>query len=205
MFEELTRTMQLQKEAGWKEPNSYPVAGTILYRPGSTLADTQFLVTTRQRGAAQGHHQAHHGGFIKPTDRNVVDAARREVQEETGFILTASDLRLLSIMGPELYRSTMSSNASGFTLTITNQQAEPTSPFIITLFVADVSPAGQVEGLDGEVNNPRWLDLDTIVREYGQSSQFNYFSFLFQAMQMLAGQRVQTFPPTEPGDYRLSL
>lgn len=203
MFEQLTRAMQMQKEAGWKDPIAYAVVATILYKPGPTIASTQFLVATRQKGAAAGHHQTHHGGFIKPTDYSVMIAAMREVREETGFILKANDLLFLSLLGPELYRSTMSSSGANFTLTITDTQAEPTAPFIITLFAADVSHAFQLSEHDGEVRNLRWLDLATIVAQYGQSPKFNYFSFLFQSMQKLVGQEVQVFPPTQPGSYEL--
>ncbi|MBU1203289.1 NUDIX hydrolase [Patescibacteria group bacterium] len=205
MFEELTRAKQLEKEAGWKDPLTYAVVATILCKRGQTLAQTQFLVTTRQQGAVKGHKQSHHGGFIKPTDQNVMAAARREVREETGFILEPSDMQFLSIMGPELYRSTMSHDDgfTSFTLTITNEQAEPTAPFILTLFLADVSQAKRVSENDGEVSNQRWLSLSDIVKQYGQSMKFNYFSFLWQAMILLVGRTVPPIPPTSPGTYLL--
>ncbi len=195
--------MQRAREVNWKDPLTYLVTAVILYQPGKSLADTRFLVVTRQKGAAMGHKQAHHGGFVKPTDQSLLAAAIREAREETGYILKPEDLHFLSMAGPELYRSTMTADDDKIVLTITDIQAEPTAPFVIGLFLSNVSNIHRDIETDGEVSNGEWMTFQDMIDAYGQSMTFNYWSFLYLVMSHLLGRSVPSIANTSPGTYLL--
>ena len=206
MFEDLTRETQLAIEANWQNPNTHVVTATIPFKRDHTLLDTQFLVAVRQRGAAKGHRQTHHGGHISPTDQSVMAAAQRELREETGLSICQDDLHLVGVAGPELYRSTMTINGDNITVTITNIQAEPTAPFVIFLFVADANNAEVTTDTDGELSNQEWVTLKEIIAQYGQSTTFNYFSFMAEAVRYLIGrEEPRLFLPSSPSIYHLNM
>jgi 8-oxo-dGTP pyrophosphatase MutT (NUDIX family) len=200
MFEEFTKAQQDELTRNWQNPVAHTVVATILYRLNPSLMDWEFLITRRLKGAAKGHLQVHHGGFTQVTDKDQVAAAIREVREETGYCLKRHELAFFSLMGPEHYRSTMSFWEGYLKLTILDVPAEPTAPFVITLFSADVTGKEKESIPDGEVEEVGWPTLKQVIEQYGQSPTFNYFSFLFWFLKQSLGQG-QTFPPSSPGEY----
>ncbi len=212
MFEELTKEAQDAKTKNWKDPVAHTVVATILFRSKTGVTavrgliddDVEFLVTRRLRGPATGNLQSHHGGHVKVTDRDLVDAAIREVEEEVGFFLRRAELSLAAIIGPELYRSTLAITNGTLELTILDLQAEPTAPFVCSLFVADVTGKERQPDCDQEVDRGEWLTLQEIVSSHGQSMQFNYFSLLMAGLRAILGQ-AHLFPDSRPGTYRLRL
>lgn len=210
MFEDLTKAAQDEKTRHWKDPVAHTVVATMLHRRRQdadghdVLNGREWLVTRRLKGPAVGHLQSHHGGHVKVTDRDLVAAAIREVEEEVGFVLTRSDMKVAAVVGPELYRSTLTMMDGSLELTILELQAEPTAPFVCTLFVADVTGKERSKECDHEVDEGIWLTLQEIIVQYGESMQFNYFSMLMAGLKTILGQ-TDLFPDSRPGAYRQRL
>lgn len=207
MFEQVTIAKQLAAMSGWKDPIVWNVVSTIIYRQpasASNLLDYEFLVTKRLKGAAKGHLQTHHGGYLKPTDIDVMAGALRELREETGFVIPRDVMQLAAIIGPKLYRSTLELEGEHtLSLTITEQAAEPNAPFSLPLFVANVDGYKRNEQTDGEVGEMHWLTLRQIIAQYGQSPIFNYFNILMASLRTILGEKPDFFPPSSPGIYHL--
>jgi len=215
--------MQDEKTKNWKNPIAHSVVATILYRlstgknnnPQLPLLPFEFLVTQRVKGAAKGHYQIHHGGHFDVTDINAKSAAVREIREETGFAFNTDDVQFVAMFGPELYRSNMylKDNPTDvqnptLILDILKEQAEPTAPFVLTLFIAYTKDILQHQETDGEVNNQEWLTIEEIVARYGTSPTFNYCSFLFEVIKYFFRSHDSCrnfFPDSSPGKYYLYL
>jgi 8-oxo-dGTP pyrophosphatase MutT (NUDIX family) len=205
MFENFTKEAQDQSTKSWKDPIAHTVVATALYIivDGDNLEfqdKYHFYVAKRVKGACRGYMQAHHGGHVKVTDKDLVAAAIREVKEETGFNLKRHQIDLVSIFGPELNRSIMVFNEGRFELTILDIQAEPSAPFICNLFMADATGLARSADTDDEVAAGEFLSLREIIDRFGNSLEFNSFSMLFQCIKKLKGTSDQ-FPETIPGKY----
>ena len=212
MHEDVKLANQLARMQNWKDPIVDSVTATILYKKRYPMVDDPdygrhaILVTERLRGAAKGHHQAHHGGFIKPTDKNVPGAAAREVLEETGYIVKPEALTFVGKFGPELYRSTAEPYGLGnIKLTISSEQAEPGIPFVIDLYAAEIQHEAPRSRTDKEVRVVGWFTLHELLQIYGGSKTFNYWSFLIPALTILGGQPPRTFWDSSPGEQIIPL
>jgi 8-oxo-dGTP pyrophosphatase MutT (NUDIX family) len=207
MFEDLTKAEQDEKTKNWKDPIAHSVVATALYiiADGDNLEfqdKYHFYVAKRVKGACRGYMQAHHGGHVKVTDKDLVAAAIREVKEETGFNLKRHQIDLVSIFGPELNRSIMAINEGRFELTILENQAEPSAPFICNLFMADATDLARSADTDDEVAPGEFLSLREIIDRFGNSLEFNYFSMLFQCIKKLKGAS-DLFSDPLPGKFHI--
>lgn len=203
---------QLAKCRGWKDPLVDAVVATICHRkvPGvsGVLDQYEFLVTERVRGAEKGQFQAHHGGFMKVTDRDLWHGGSREVEEETGYAVNPNGLYYITSTGPGLFRSEMEIEGDRRVhLHITEEEAEPQVAFVLPLFMADLTGIEPHEEIDGEVKGLEWLTGREIIGRYGSKgdrpySQFNYFHLLVMGMLDLSGQwRPGSRPISMPGKY----
>jgi len=196
---DITLAKQLEQRKNWKDALVDAVVATFLVRKKqkehmSVLADWEFLVTERVKGAEKGQLQAHHGGFMKVTDRDIYAGAVREVKEETGYVLDAdSDIFYLTSVGPELFRSEMSLYKNEMVLHVNEEEAEPAVGFALPLFIADVTGKKPEVKTDGEVRDPNWMTAEQIVTRFGRRwsqephSKFNYFQMLVPAILFLDG------------------
>lgn len=199
MHEDIVLDDQLKRMTYWEDPIVDAVVATVLYRHRKK-GEEEFLITKRLRGLATGYLQGHHGGFIKPTDKSVRHAAVREVEEETGIMLDSSNLVFAGRIGPELYRSKVEFISEKLLLEITNEQAEPGTAFVLDLFVANATDVARRSKTDNEVSFVGWMTLNRLVKEYGQSAIFNYWSFMSIACQTLK-KKINHFPESSPGQY----
>ena len=211
---------QLEQRQQWKRPLVDAVVATFCYRKvkdreipeGGCVLDTyEWLVSERVNGAENGQFQSHHGGYVDVIDIDIWAAACRELFEETGYNLQTWDLSFLTLVGPAIYRSELSLDRGSMTLSISDEEAESQTGFILSLFIADLSDCSPNSKTDGEVKNICWLSGRQIIEAYGSKkagqsfTQFNYFQFFVIAMlQMSDNKRTTLRPVSQPGVYSWS-
>jgi 8-oxo-dGTP pyrophosphatase MutT (NUDIX family) len=223
MRKDIQLSEQLQKRQSWKDALVDAVVATVLFRQrtraesGKLLDRIELLVTQRKKGAEKEQFQAHHGGFLKVTDRDIYAGAAREVLEETGFELNPdTELRYIMSIGPEMYRSELlcSERSWSFRITkddlllrISNTEAEPNVAFCLPIFVANVGGTRRRFETDGEVANATWMTVREIISQFGnrgnkEHSQFNYFQILVPVLLYIGGRwKPDQRPDSLPGEY----
>ncbi len=178
---DMTLAAQLAASQAWKDPLVDAVVATFCYRHlggGNVLDAYEWLVTERVRGADVGQLQAHHGGFLQVTDRDIHDGAAREVLEETGYVLDPdTDLAYITSIGPAIYRSTAAILGSGYCmLTISEQEAEPDVAFVLPLFAANLTRKTPSHQTDGEVKDMCWMTARAIIDQFGKTEEGRPYS-----------------------------
>lgn len=216
---DITLAEQFEKRKNWRDPLVDAVAATFLVRrtasnkPLPIMEAWEFLVTERVKGAEMGQSQAHHGGFMKVTDRDIYATAAREPSEEVGYELDPDhDLAYMASVGPELYRSELFYDSKlGLVLKVSSEEAEPSAGFALPLFLANVTGKTPSTETDGEVATGNWMSGASIVQKYGSKqdrpySQFNYFQMLTIAILFLDGKwRPGARAVFAPGEYHFLL
>ena len=214
---------QLERRKNWKDPLVAAAVATVLYRERMDYSTRDFLdgvevlVTQRKKGAELDQFQAHHGGFLKPSDRDIYEGAAREVLEETGYRIDPNtELRYVTSVGPALYRSELSvaadsgrfgiSRRSKFMLRISEDEAEPAVAFALPIFLASADGKTPAVETDGEVAHAVWMTPRALISRFGSKgsrpySEFNYFQILVPALLSMIGEwkpgkRAVTLPGT---------
>jgi hypothetical protein len=219
MFEGFTLEQQrrIELERGWKPTYSaltYCTAEAVLLRnlSGSSL-DCEILIAERTSGAPDclGKTQGKWGTYIKPTDRSARYAIHRGLKELFGWdvIKIHESLLFVGIVGPELYKATVSLvGQKTLTLAVTEEQAEIT-PFEAKVF------CGRVDGYElgkgsylKSTKNARWVKLSDLITEQGNNQNVLYWTMIWLCLSGLAGTTIhldELITEFTPGEYRFCL
>ena len=222
MFEGYTLEAQRQVEVerGWKPTYSalsYCTAEGVIFRRAlrtDNVLDCYILEVERTSGAPDclGKRQGKWGTYVRPTDRNARYAFQRYLMEAFEWNVGPEQLAFASIVGPELYKSTVQTKEGILFLTVTDQQAEQT-PFEAKLFCIDVTDNPNFHwlgegGYTKSTKNARWVRVRDLIAEQGNNADYLYWTMLALCIFCQSGKlRSQNEIVSEfgPGEYKFLL